>query len=107
MHTPGPWVVIYDYKNGAALRIEAPNSRAVAGCVLSIIRSRGIGMPACDIGKANARLIAAAPELLEALEDMIEDAEKQMANPSHHMPFSMNKAKAAIAKAKVPVTERE
>jgi len=49
--------------------------------------------------KANARLIAAAPDLLEALGDLIEDAEKQMANPSYHMPFSLPKAKAAIAKA--------
>jgi DNA-binding transcriptional regulator GbsR (MarR family) len=34
--------------------------------------------------------------LKEALEDLIEDAERQMANPSHHQPFSLNKARAAL-----------
>lgn len=38
-------------------------------------------------------------ELLEALGDLVSDAETQMKNPSHHMPFSLPKARAAIAKA--------
>lgn len=35
----------------------------------------------------------------EALEDLISDAEKQMNNPSHHMPFSLPKARAALVLA--------
>lgn len=51
-------------------------------------------------GKANAQFISAAPDLYEALEDLVSDAERQMANPSHHMPFSFQKALAALAKAR-------
>ena len=52
------------------------------------------------------RLRALNAELLEALGDLIEDAERQMANPSHHIPFSLPKAKAAIAKSGGPVNVR-
>lgn len=65
-HTPGPWVVIFSKKNGAALRIEAPNDRDVAGAAGNVVRQNGIGIPACKIGRANARLIAAAPDFYHA-----------------------------------------
>jgi hypothetical protein len=45
-------------------------------------------------------LIATAPDLYEALEGLLEDFEKQMKNPSHHIPFNYEKAKAALAKAR-------
>lgn len=65
-HTPGPWVVVFSKKNGAALRIEAPNDAGVAGAAGSVIRQNGIGIPSSKIGKANASLIAASPDFYHA-----------------------------------------
>lgn len=61
-HTPGPWVVVY-YKNGHPYQIDAPNgSKGKGGITPIITRWGGISFPSSDEGKANARLIAAAPE---------------------------------------------
>lgn len=58
-HTPGPWVV--DPKR--SLRVIAVGDETVASCGASdLIRGSW---------EANAALIAAAPELLEALEDYV------------------------------------
>lgn len=62
MHTPGPWTVIFGSRGGA-VRIEGPKDNR-PGAVGSVVRQNGIGMPACSVGKANARLISAAPELI-------------------------------------------
>lgn len=60
--TPGPWKV---YKGGLSfppLLVRAPQSdKAIADC----------DWQSGDEGKANARLIAAAPDLLQALESII------------------------------------
>jgi hypothetical protein len=64
-HTPGPWVVLYS-KKGYPYQI----------CQLFIGENKGrnrvtrwasISFPGSIEGQANANLIAAAPELLEAL----------------------------------------
>lgn len=38
--------------------------------------------------------------LAEALDDLISDAERQMRSPSHHPPFSLSKAQAALTRWK-------
>jgi hypothetical protein len=72
-YTPGPWVVVYSDRNGAALRIEAPSDRGVPGAAGSVVRHNGIGIPASPTGLANAKLIAAAPELLRCLQQLHDD----------------------------------
>lgn len=72
-HTPGPWVAIYSRNGDAAISIEAPNDRAVVGAVGCVIRKNGIGMPCSAVGLANARLIAAAPDMLAALRECADD----------------------------------
>lgn len=66
-HTPGPWKILnshqYENHSGAAQLIENPNVGAVC---LMIDTDDG---RVCD---ANARLIAAAPELVEALNRMLQ-----------------------------------
>lgn len=73
-HTPGPWA-----QNGNL--IEGPDGETVA-----YVTAYNTMTPR---QKANARLIAAAPELLAALENV-------MANPTT---FSFEPIRAAIAKA--------
>ena len=61
-HTPGPWVVYDDSNNGKTNRIEiAARGKTVARIYHSV--------PEEDL--PNARLIAAAPDLLEALQYMV------------------------------------
>lgn len=65
--TSGPWTLVHSSTNGSALRIEARHEQGRPGGCYTIVRQNGFGLPAGPAGKANARLIAAAPDLLEAL----------------------------------------
>ena len=64
-HTPGPWKVAGDDINGQA--IVRGEHVEIATCWHHCLGSLEIQM------RANARLIAAAPELLDALEGYISD----------------------------------
>lgn len=66
-HTPGPWQVKYDEQTGRPSGIYAPDDAGIPGAVGHIVRLRGLGLPSSEKAQANARLIAAAPDLLEAL----------------------------------------
>jgi hypothetical protein len=80
-HTPGPWVVYDDSNDGKTNRIEiAARGKTVARIYHSV--------PEEDL--LNARLIAAAPDLLEALHGLL----LFPSNPRENI-----KARAAIAKA--------
>ena len=76
-HTPAPWHVA----NGVQVRSEKDQLARV-------------WMMRAGEGKANARLIAAAPELLEALESALTILIDSVGD------FDYDKARAAIAKAK-------
>jgi len=62
-HTPGPW-----YPN------RAPELRHHG--LLNVVNDKVGPIAYCD-GDANARLIAAAPELLKALKDLVESIEAE------------------------------
>lgn len=66
-HTPGPWEVVVSSKTGYPVGIDAPNDMDTPGGVGHIIRQNGIGFPSSYTALCNANLIAAAPDLLEAL----------------------------------------
>lgn len=105
-HTPGPWLItgedectVYalhhngDFKNGKPFFVNRFYTR-VEDC-----RDQG-GTP--DEARANARLIAAAPDLLEALEvtvAIIEDYLTDLSQPLDHVLATMDSCRAAIAKA--------
>ena len=79
MHTPGPWFVLID-DDGCPLEI-----------VLAGDHDMRIAVPASDGPLANARLIAAAPELLAALREVIAVSDRKTE--------IYDRARAAIAKA--------
>lgn len=77
-HTPGPW----RYRGWPSKRIDAGaepfNSGQIAEVDTYGTKGYGIdGKSAAKEAEANARLIASAPELLEAVKDLIEYAEIQ------------------------------
>lgn len=101
-YTPGPWVVGASDFLEQWVCIDAPNGDpdldyksweglAMAyGCEES--PSKGL-----EKAKANAQLIAAAPELLEALAEVVNAADGEGWS---QLDPSLSKARAAIAKAK-------
>ena len=62
-HTAGPWKIDRSYPNGLPFGIRS--------CVDGerVLVSRAFSGPSTPCAEANARLIAAAPELLEALKN--------------------------------------
>jgi len=97
-HTPGPWSV-----NSKAALIDPPDGESI--CLMrwpTNVRSE-------EETKANARLIAAAPELLEALTGILaeyEDRKSQWGDEylwdKHEDKEAIESARAAINKAKQP-----
>jgi hypothetical protein len=92
-YTPGPWKVSeYPTRQG---RCNITNSGGVGEVPLEIAEAYPMGEYWDDETKANARLIASAPELLEALEQLVEHVHGTYAYSEPHM----EKARVAIAKA--------
>lgn len=60
-HTPGPWLVTYGHKTRLV--------RGIHSATRNVVNFNGLAAPASNESQANARLIAAAPQLLEALID--------------------------------------
>ena len=95
-HTPAPWTVRdgHEHSEDCPLNVWATDGRIVAAVV-------GMGdyllEPATEEGQANARLIAAAPDLLAALRDLLAGMEQHGAEK--WMPHRMDRARAAITKA--------
>lgn len=95
-HTPKPWQEVYD-TNGITRGIRGwhgPES-------VNVINWNGISRATSTTGQANARLIVAAPELLESLREMFamwrSVCRAQGWEPEHLA--EAVRAQAAIAKA--------
>jgi hypothetical protein len=84
-HTPGPWKIGTPPPNGEQ---TIGNSQGL----MVAVATTGFNVPTL----ANARLIAAAPELLEALESMVEMVEMNGFGKA----YAMDIARAAIEKAR-------
>lgn len=99
-HTPGPWHVILS--DNATPHVTHEHGSDFTD--ISDVSSRVCVMPA-EItygynSLANARLIAAAPELLEALEEMLHSFMCTQNPNDYPSDAPCNKARAAITKAK-------
>ena len=88
-HTPGPWRVVDSWNDHM---VESQNGEEI------IWQDGPHDTP--TINEANARLIAAAPDLLEALESMLQSFLITQSLDDYPIDAPCNKARAAIAKAK-------
>ena len=99
-HTPGPWKIGNTSKAwNETFRIIGQGSRQVAQVSTDGARNDS------DVNLANARLIAAAPELLEALVDLCENMESMSGLTdlgNHDFYDDTAAARKAIAKATRP-----
>jgi len=107
-HTPGPWHVGY-----RGMDIGCTNAKIGGHAKLFDIRGwgyltgnghGGLGLPheeAVAIQEANARLVAAAPDLLEALKALQKQAlQSELNSPSHEWGMeALALTEAAIARA--------
>lgn len=91
-HTPGPWT--YFYKNKYD---EHHVSLPLIGQSMRL----GLFEDGCptENPEADARLIAAAPDLLEAMQAMLSEFNESMTGIVHDELAVIAKARAAIAKA--------
>lgn len=101
-HTPGPW----KYKHGLTYftkRGQLVKTELVTGVngewVAAVILDHEAGLPT-KVQESNARLIAAAPELLEALEHLIETLDNISSSSVECWTPDAERARAAITKAK-------
>lgn len=88
-HTPAPWMRVHNSRGRTYRIISSANETVTA---LPIVG----GIDDFDENEANARIIAAAPELLAALEKLIAQTVAD-GKPATH---ALLDARAAIAKAK-------
>lgn len=95
-HTPGPWEIAFEtFDNDGApeTAIQALGGRAFVAFALEF----GPNNP--QMREANARLIAAAPDLLEALKKIVKSLADQDDEGMIEHVYLMIKARAAITKA--------
>lgn len=104
-HTPGPWIVWNDGHGN--LSVRSANERDTSDATYLEIATevgglrKGQNFKDRSEEQANARLIAASPDLLEALQ-MVEDAYRDHLSETgeHSIPYSpLAKIRSAIAKA--------
>jgi hypothetical protein len=90
-HTPGPWIL----EKGSEI-LAKTKSTVTRICVMP-----HYGNGKSSTGEANAHLIAAAPELLEALEEVRRHVVENLTKMYGHSEFGeIRRIDAAIAKAK-------
>jgi hypothetical protein len=101
-HTPSPWVVCHSEKptfishtTGVYSQPDSSDERIIALCDEDLLLSS-------DEQLSNARLIAAAPELLEALQELEQRLDYSKSGPFSHYDSleCLGIARAAIAKAR-------
>jgi len=93
-HTPGPWKIDDGYTTSLTIGCGFGYDIAQVECSMSFSDDCGFRINLDDEEMANAHLIASAPELLEALEEMYEVCNLSSDDAPHRV-----KARAAIIKA--------
>lgn len=91
-HTPGPWYVVD--RNWELSTVFSSSGDEIARCLIAPEADDDIGEKFERIKEANARLIAASPDLLQALIDTLDALECWTGSD-----VRIGQARAAIAKA--------
>lgn len=97
-HTPGPWDAMSFHPAGISIKAEG---QVIARTFQRLSSSQSNVTVCVEESKANAKLIAAAPELLECCEQELMSYEQM--NQERMFPLDrqfMEKLRTAIAKAK-------
>jgi hypothetical protein len=105
-HTPGPWEIRRS-KSGYPYQIHAPNGIDGPGGIKDVTRWASIAMPSSPEGEANARLIAAAPSLLEALKELADLMDATYEHDYVPDSFTTQPARTAIRLAENTTDEAE
>lgn len=97
MHTPGPWAV-----DPKTLEVYAPDRHGHASAVRVAECGRTL-LPANEM-RANAALVAAAPDLLAALSELVAEWDVRHADEDHRTGYTLDtggisQARIAIARA--------
>lgn len=101
-HTPGPWMLPHFANPESKCDCGYVLNEDYMGCIAEVkysVDGDQADNPPWPEAQANARLIAAAPDLLEALQELIamDEAQVFVKDP---WDASFAKAKAAVAKAR-------
>ena len=91
-HAPGPWVADF---NGNIRQITDPSRPLMDLIVGTAFAPDELGATKFDFQRANARLIAAAPAMLEALRTIVANASSVQMDPQ----WAVQVARSAIAAA--------
>ena len=102
-HTPGPWTLFHDETE---TRVEGPDlgQRALIGALPIHRFGSADRVPCLSVQDANARLIAAAPALLAALERLQRAYDQKAMTPVHEYAPLWADVRAAIRAAKGEVS---
>lgn len=101
-HTPGPWVVLPEESGRGYIRVRGGRLGArykIANVCAPIYDGSELAQREDSESRANARLIAAAPDLLSALQVVVEQWTAQFERRGHLAPPWCKQARTAIAKA--------
>jgi len=91
-HTPSPWAVTLTSSRGTPASVIAPKNESGFTPWVCHMQAADI-----ELGNANARLVAASPELLEALTALVHASEKKISAAAY---FELiNNGWKAISKA--------
>ena len=107
-HTPGPWTVDHERIGppGEPVALLCDTTATEPGTVVEWPRFGAVADDSDDTeNEANARLLASAPALLSALEDIVEDIRDDESFSSIEDIALLFRAEQAIAKAKEEVTQ--
>ena len=96
--TPGPWNIGSSDLPVSRMSIHCKGHKDSCHSTVALMVSRGVIGISHDEEFANARLIAAAPDLLKALEDCVAVMDRELAGLKAIQP-ELSSARAAIAKA--------